>query len=140
MTYYDKKDMIEACKDIGIEIIGENVPLMNDKPITNNDVVGLFREHEKKEETMTNRKMNIAAEAICSFLEEKQEVLKCELINTLRRNIDHLANDNFNERTINNLRNTLDLIDKIDEYISDEDSAIWDWIYSYYEFEETEED
>ena len=44
MTYYDKKDMIEACKDIGIEIIGENVPLMNDKPITNNDVVGLFRE------------------------------------------------------------------------------------------------
>lgn len=140
MTYYDKKDMIEACKDIGIEIIGENVPLMNDKPITNNDVVGLFREHEKKEETMTNRKMNIAAEAICSFLEEKQEVLKCELINTLRRNIDHLANDNFNERTINNLRNTLDLIDKIDEYISDEGSEIWNWIYSYYEFEETEED
>lgn len=137
---YDEKDMIETCKDIGIEIIGENVPLMNDKPITNNDVVGLFREHEKKEETMTNRKMNIAAEAICSFLEEKQEVLKCELINTLRRNIDHLANDNFNERTINNLRNTLDLIDKIDEYISDEGSEIWNWIYSYYEFEETEED
>ena len=136
---YDEKDMIETCKDIGIEIIGENVPLMNDKPITNNDVVGLFHEHEK-EETMTNRKMSIAADAICSFLEEKQEVLKCELINTLRRNIDHLANDNFNERTINNLRNTLDLIDKIDEYISDEDSAIWDWIYSYYEFEENEED
>ena len=136
---YDEKDMIETCKDIGIEIIGENVPLMNDKPITNNDVVGLFHEHGK-EETMTNRKMSIAADAICSFLEEKQEVLKCELINTLRRNIDHLANDNFNERTINNLRNTLDLIDKIDEYISDEGSEIWNWIYSYYEFEETEED
>lgn len=136
---YDEKDMIETCKNIGIEIIGENVPLMNDKPITNNDVVGLFREHEK-EETMTNREMSIAADAICNFLEEKQEVLKCELINTLRRNIDHLANDNFNERTINNLRNTLDLIDKIDEYISDEGSEIWNWIYSYYEFEETEED
>lgn len=140
MTYYDKKDMIEACKNIGIELIGENVPLMNDKPITNDDVVGSFREHEKKEETMTNREMSIAADAICNFLEEKQEVLKCELINTLRRNIDHLANDNFNERTINNLRNTLYLIDKIDEYIDDEGSEIWNWIYSYYEFEETEED
>lgn len=137
---YDEKDMIETCKDIGIEIIGENVPLMNDKPITNDDVVGLFREHEKKEETMKNREMSIAVDAICSFLEEKQEDLKCDLINTLRRNIDHLANDNFNERTINNLRNTLDLIDKIDEYISDEGSEIWNWIYSYYEFEETEED
>ena len=83
MTYYDKKDMIEACKDIGIEIIGENVPLMDDEPITNNDVVGLFREHEKKEETMTNREMSIAADAICNFLEEKQEDLKCDLINQI---------------------------------------------------------
>ena len=87
---------------------------------------------------MTDREMNIAADAIHNFLEEKQEELKYKLENTLRKNIDHLANDNFNERITNNLRNKLDLIDKIDEYISDEDSAIWDWIYSYYEFEESE--
>ena len=87
---------------------------------------------------MTDKEMNIAADAIHNFLEEKQEELKYKLENTLRKNIDHLANDNFNVRIINNLRNTLDLIDKIDEYISDEDSAIWDWIYSYYEFEESE--
>ena len=87
---------------------------------------------------MTNKEMDIAVNAIHNFLEEKQEELKYKLENTLRKNIDHLANDNFNERITNNLRNTLDLIDKIDEYISDEDSAIWDWIYSYYEFEESE--
>ena len=87
---------------------------------------------------MTDKEMNIAADAIHNFLEEKQEELKYKLENTLRKNIDHLANDNFNIRIINDLRNTLDLIDKIDEYISDEDSAIWDWIYSYYEFEESE--
>ena len=87
---------------------------------------------------MTNKEMDIAVNAIHNFLEEKQEELKYKLENTLRKNIDHLANDNFNERITNNLRNTLDLIDKIDEYISDEDSAIWDWIYSYYEFEENE--
>ena len=87
---------------------------------------------------MTNKEMDIAVNAIHNFLEEKQEELKYRLENTLRKNIDHLANDNFNERITNNLRNTLDLIDKIDEYISDEDSAIWDWIYSYYEFEESE--
>ena len=87
---------------------------------------------------MTDKEMNIAADAIHNFLEEKQEDLKYKLMNILRKNIDHLANDNFNVRIINNLRNTLDLIDKIDEYISDEDSAIWDWIYSYYEFEESE--
>ena len=87
---------------------------------------------------MTDKEMNIAADAIHNFLEEKQEELKYKLMNMLRKNIDHLANDNFNVRIINNLRNTLDLIDKIDEYISDEDSAIWDWIYSYYEFEESE--
>ena len=87
---------------------------------------------------MTDKEMNIAADAIHNFLEEKQEDLKYKLMNMLRKNIDHLANDNFNERITNNLRNTLDLIDKIDEYISDEDSAIWDWIYSYYEFEESE--
>ena len=87
---------------------------------------------------MTDREMNIAADAIHNFLEEKQEDLKYKLMNMLRKNIDHLANDNFNERITNNLKNTLDLIDKIDEYISDEDSAIWDWIYSYYEFEESE--
>lgn len=139
MTYYNKKDMIETCKDIGIEIIGENVPLMDDEPITNNDVVGLFREHEK-EETMTNREMSIAADAICNFLEEKQEDLKCDLINTLRRNINHLTNENVNEGIVSDLKSTLYLIDKIDEYISDEGSEIWNWIYSYYEFEETEED
>ena len=87
---------------------------------------------------MTDKEMNIAADAIHNFLEEKQEDLKYKLMNMLRKNIDHLANDNFNVRIINDLRNTLDLIDKIDEYISDEDSAIWDWIYSYYEFEESE--
>ena len=87
---------------------------------------------------MTNKEMDIAVNAIHNFLEEKQEELKYKLENTLRKNIDHLANDNFNERITNNLRNTLDLIDKIDEYISDEDSAIWDWIYTYYEFEENE--
>lgn len=87
---------------------------------------------------MTDKEMNIAADAICNFLEEKQEELKYKLDNTLRKNIDHLANDNFNERIINDLKNTLDLIDKIDEYISDEGFAIWDWIYSYYEFEENE--
>ena len=87
---------------------------------------------------MTDKEMNIAADAIHNFLEEKQEDLKYKLMNILRKNIDHLANDNFNVRIINDLRNTLDLIDKIDEYISDEDSAIWDWIYSYYEFEESE--
>ena len=87
---------------------------------------------------MTDKEMNIAADAIHNFLEEKQEDLKYKLMNMLRKNIDHLANDNFNVRIINNLKNTLDLIDKIDEYISDEDSAIWDWIYSYYEFEESE--
>ena len=87
---------------------------------------------------MTDKEMDIAVNAIHNFLEEKQEELKYKLENTLRKNIDHLANDNFNERITNNLRNTLDLIDKIDEYISDEDSAIWDWIYSYYEFEESE--
>ena len=87
---------------------------------------------------MTDKEMNIAANAIHNFLEEKQEDLKYKLMNMLRKNIDHLANDNFNVRIINDLRNTLDLIDKIDEYISDEDSAIWDWIYSYYEFEESE--
>ena len=139
MTYYDKKDMIEACKDIGIEIIGENVPLMDDEPITNDDVVGLFREH-KKEETMTNREMSIAADANCNFLDEKQEDLKCDLINTLRRNINHLTNENVNEGIVSDLKSTLYLIDKIDEYISDEGSEIWNWIYSYYEFEETEED
>ena len=87
---------------------------------------------------MTNKEMDIAVNAIHNFLEEKQEELKYKLENTLRKNIDYLANDNFNVRIINDLRNTLDLIDKIDEYISDEDSAIWDWIYSYYEFEESE--
>ena len=87
---------------------------------------------------MTDKEMDIAVNAIHNFLEEKQEELKYKLENTLRKNIDHLANDNFNVRIINDLRNTLDLIDKIDEYISDEDSAIWDWIYSYYEFEESE--
>ena len=90
---------------------------------------------------MTDKEMNIAANAIHNFLEEKQEDLKYRLTNMLRKNIDHLANDrsnDFNVRIVNNLRNTLDLIDKIDEYISDEDSAIWDWIYSYYEFEENE--
>ena len=87
---------------------------------------------------MTDKEMDIAVNAIHNFLEEKQEELKYKLENTLRKNIDHLANDNFNIRIINDLRNTLDLIDKIDEYISDEDSAIWDWIYSYYEFEESE--
>ena len=87
---------------------------------------------------MTDKEMNIAADAIHNFLEEKQEDLKYKLMNMLRKNIDHLANDNFNVRIINELKNTLDLIDKIDEYISDEDSAIWDWIYSYYEFEEGE--
>ena len=87
---------------------------------------------------MTDKEMNIAANAIHNFLEEKQEDLKYKLMNMLRKNIDHLANDNFNIRIINDLKNTLDLIDKIDEYISDEDSAIWDWIYSYYEFEESE--
>ena len=87
---------------------------------------------------MTDKEMNIAADAIHNFLEEKQEDLKYKLMNMLRKNIDHLANDNFNVRIINDLKNTLDLIDKIDEYISDEDSAIWDWIYSYYEFEESE--
>ena len=89
---------------------------------------------------MTDKEMNIAADAIHNFLEEKQEDLKYKLMNILRKNIDHLANDNndFNGRIVNNLKNTLDLIDKIDEYISDEDSAIWDWIYSYYEFEESE--
>ena len=84
---------------------------------------------------MTDKEMNIAADAIHNFLEEKQEDLKYKLMNMLRKNIDHLANNNS---ITNNLRNTLDLIDKIDEYISDEDSAIWDWIYSYYEFEESE--
>ena len=84
---------------------------------------------------MTDKEMNIAADAIHNFLEEKQEDLKYKLMNILRKNIDHLANNNS---IVNNLRNTLDLIDKIDEYISDEDSAIWDWIYSYYEFEESE--
>ena len=84
---------------------------------------------------MTDKEMNIAANAIHNFLEEKQEDLKYKLMNMLRKNIDHLANNNS---IVNNLRNTLDLIDKIDEYISDEDSAIWDWIYSYYEFEESE--
>ena len=84
---------------------------------------------------MTDKEMNIAADAIHNFLEEKQEDLKYKLMNMLRKNIDHLANNNS---IVNNLRNTLDLIDKIDEYISDEDSAIWDWIYSYYEFEESE--
>ena len=112
---------------------------MDDEPITNNDVVGLFREHEK-EETMTNREMSIAADAICNFLEEKQEDLKCDLINTLRRNINHLTNENVNEGIVSDLKSTLYLIDKIDEYISDEGSEIWNWIYSYYEFEETEED
>ena len=87
---------------------------------------------------MTNKEMDIAVNAIHNFLEEKQEELKYKLENTLRKNIDHLANDNFNERITNNLINTLYLIDKINEYISDEDSAIWDWIYSYYEFEESE--
>ena len=87
---------------------------------------------------MTDKEMNIAANAIHNFLEEKQEDLKYKLMNMLRKNIEHLANDNFNVRIINDLKNTLDLIDKIDEYISDEDSAIWDWIYSYYEFEESE--
>ena len=87
---------------------------------------------------MTNREMSIAADAICNFLEEKQEELKYKLENTLRKNTDHLENDNFNGRIINDLKNTLNLIDKIDEYISDEGSAIWDWIYSYYEFEENE--
>lgn len=87
---------------------------------------------------MTNKEINIAVDAIHNFLEEKQEELKYKIDNTLRKNIDHLANDNFNERIINDLKNTLDLIDKIDEYISDEDSAIWNWIYSYYEFEESE--
>ena len=84
---------------------------------------------------MTDKEMNIAADAIHNFLEEKQEDLKYKLMNILRKNIDHLANNNS---IVNNLKNTLDLIDKIDEYISDEDSAIWDWIYSYYEFEESE--
>ena len=84
---------------------------------------------------MTDKEMNIAADAIHNFLEEKQEDLKYKLMNMLRKNIDHLANNNS---IVNNLRNKLDLIDKIDEYISDEDSAIWDWIYSYYEFEENE--
>ena len=84
---------------------------------------------------MTDKEMNIAGDAIHNFLEEKQEDLKYKLMNMLRKNIDHLANNNS---IVNNLRNTLDLIDKIDEYISDEDSAIWDWIYSYYEFEESE--
>ena len=84
---------------------------------------------------MTDKEMNIAADAIHNFLEEKQEDLKYKLMNMLRKNIDYLANNNS---IVNNLRNTLDLIDKIDEYISDEDSAIWDWIYSYYEFEESE--
>ena len=87
---------------------------------------------------MTDKEMDIAANAIHNFLEEKQEDLKYKLMNMLRKNIDHLANDSFSERIINDLKNTLDLIDKIDEYISDEDSAIWDWIYSYYEFEESE--
>ena len=84
---------------------------------------------------MTDKEMNIAADAIHNFLEEKQEDLKYKLMNMLRKNIDYLANNNS---IVNNLKNTLDLIDKIDEYISDEDSAIWDWIYSYYEFEESE--
>ena len=84
---------------------------------------------------MTDKEMNVAADAIHNFLEEKQEDLKYKLMNMLRKNIDHLANNNS---IVNNLRNTLDLIDKINEYISDEDSAIWDWVYSYYEFEESE--
>ena len=84
---------------------------------------------------MTDKEMDIAVNAIHNFLEEKQEELKYKLENTLRKNIDHLANNNS---IVNNIKNTLDLIDKIDEYISDEDSAIWDWIYSYYEFEESE--
>ena len=84
---------------------------------------------------MTDKEMNIAVNTIHNFLEEKQEDLKYKLMNMLRKNIDHLANNNS---IVNNLRNKLDLIDKIDEYISDEDSAIWDWIYSYYEFEESE--
>ena len=75
---------------------------------------------------MTDKEMNIAADAIHNFLEEKQEDLKYKLMNMLRKNIDHLANNNS---IVNNLRNKLDLIDKIDEYIYDEDYAIWDWIY-----------
>ena len=55
---------------------------------------------------MTDKEMNIAANAIHNFLEEKQEDLKYKLMNTLRKNIEHLANDNFNVRIINDLKNT----------------------------------
>ena len=50
---------------------------------------------------MTDKEMNIAADAIHNFLEEKQEDLKYKLMNMLRKNIDHLANDSFRERIIN---------------------------------------
>ena len=58
---------------------------------------------------MTDKEMNIAADAIHNFLEEKQEDLKYKLMNMLRKNIDHLANDrsnDFNVRIVNNLKNT----------------------------------
>ena len=85
---------------------------------------------------MTDKEINIAADAIYNFLKEKQENLEYELINTLRRNIDNLTNEIMNERIVDDLRKTLDLIDKIDEYTLDEGSVIWDWIYSHYKFEE----
>ena len=88
---------------------------------------------------MTDKEMNIAADAIYNFLKEKQENLEYELINTLRRNIDNLTNEIMNERIVDDLRSTLDLIDKIDEYTLDEGSVIWDWIYLHYKFEEDKE-
>ena len=87
---------------------------------------------------MTNKEMKIAANAICSFLEEKQEDLRDKLMNMLIKNIDHLTNENVNKKIINDLKNIIDLIYKIDEYIDDEGSAVCDWIYLYYGLEENE--
>lgn len=85
---------------------------------------------------MTNKEMNIAADAIYDFLKEKKENIKNDLINTLKNEIDNLTNESMNGYIVDDLRNTLNILDKIDEYTYDEGSVIWDWIYEHYEFEE----
>lgn len=50
---FNEKEMIELCERLGIEVIEGNVPLMNGKPITDDDIIGLFHKYDTNTVTVT---------------------------------------------------------------------------------------
>lgn len=73
----------------------------------------------------------IAFEAINDFLNCQKINIQESIIDTLKIEIDKLGTD-AQQDVINDLRNKLDLLKKVESFVFDDGEKIFDWLYEYY--------